>query len=130
MKITTDLLKKLGACQTGIGFMVRNNLEGYDWDMLDKIEGDYKNFIGWLKYYKGIKLENNKLTYSNKYGNSGEHTYDDNGNLLTYKDSEGYWEKYTYDKNGNRLTYKDSEGFSKEYTYDDNGNQLTYKRNY
>ena len=101
MRITKKILKKLNACQDGIDFMVRNNLEGYDWDKIDAIEGDYKSFISWLRGFKNLKFVDDKLTYKNSYGRSKEFTYDEKGNKLTYKNSSGFSEEYTYErKNG------------------------------
>jgi len=76
MKITKDLLKKLNACKGGIDFMVRNNLEGYDWDKIDAIEGDYKSFISWLRGFKDLKFVDNQLTYKGSNGYSREYTYE------------------------------------------------------
>ena len=76
-------------------------------------------------YNKNGTLRYKFYTYLN--GDSGESTYDSNGNKLTYKDSNGDSYECTYDSNGNVLTHKDSRGFSYEYTRDSNGNELTFK---
>ena len=119
MKITIDLLKKMRASQEAIDFVVRNGLEGYPWEKLDEIEGDYKGHIGWLKKHKQLKYEGNKLTYKGVFGDLEEYTYNDKGNLLSYRNSDGFFEEYIYDDKGKLLTRNSNEDFSEEHTYDD-----------
>ena len=42
-KVTKDVLEKLEACEEGIKFFVKNDLEGFPVDRIKDIEGDQSN---------------------------------------------------------------------------------------
>lgn len=50
-KINAALLKHINACNNGIDFFVRNNLEGLPvlYVKINTISGDFGNYVLWLK---------------------------------------------------------------------------------
>jgi YD repeat-containing protein len=151
--ITTDLLKKLGACEDAIEFIKDFKLEGYPFDKLDKIKGDYHSYIRWIKRLENIKIENNVLSYvENEVLDEltfNELTFDDKGNLIRNRNDEYYDERYVYDGNnlifeymhdekaseqcitvmGKDIKYKSTNNSYHLIEYDDNNNEVFTKDN-
>ena len=130
MKITTDLLRKIKACNRAVN-MFNNTTDLHDIDITTINEitvGNYDLFndIAWLQRKLKNHFKLKKLTLVDSTGHSETYTYDDKGNMLTRVDSYGYSNTYTYDDKGNMLTFVTSNGYSGTYTYDENGNKLTF----
>ena len=101
MKITKNLLKKLGCCEDGIAkFINTKELHNLDSDIKSIIIKDDKNMFNDFVFFL------NKINV---------HIVDS----IKYENSTGYWEEYTYDDKGNKIKYENSYGYFKEYTYDD-----------
>jgi len=131
MKITTDYLKAIKACDGAI-VMFNNTPELHSVNIEKPIEiitRDISLFshISWLVHKLKGKLPVSKLTFKNSSGYTVEYTYDKRGKVLTYKNSNGFSYEYTYDEKGNELTYKESKGNLYEYTYDERRKALIYK---
>ena len=47
--LTVEYLTNHKACQDGIDFALRNCLIGFPLNQLDAIEGDYENYVKWLR---------------------------------------------------------------------------------
>ncbi len=152
MILTKKLLIQWNACQDGIDFCERNNLFGFDLSKIDEINGDYRQFIGWLKTEYLIKREydfnincikeyhdnffitseydqnNNKIKEEYSNGKWTKYEYDEHGNKIKEEYSNGYWKKWTYDKHNNKLSSNDY-NTKLEWTYDHHGNKLSQSRN-
>ncbi len=112
-KITAALLKHINACDNGIDFFVRNNLEGLPVQSINLVSGDFGNYVLWLKEKlpQIIEIkEENVPPYTHtpkplkKNGREITRVYDDRGNVLKFTntiiDEEGkvniYEEEYDY----------------------------------
>ncbi len=87
MKITTDLLRKIKACNRAVN-MFNNTTELHDIDITTINEitvGDNDLFydITWLQEKLKNHFKLKKLTYVYSTGYSETYTYDDKGNILT-----------------------------------------------
>jgi len=122
-KITEELLKKQDACMEEIEFFKRNKLYLFNFDYVNKIEGDYKRYFNLIKdkiqNYKYDK-NNNKIEHKYSNGNIETWKYDENNNLIEHKNSNGCIISYKYDKNNNMLEYRDSNGYIETWKYDGN----------
>ena len=123
MKITTELLRKIKACNKAVN-KFNNTIDLHDIDITTINEitvGDNDLFydIAWLQEKLKNHFKLKKLTRVYSYGYSETYTYDDKGNKLTSVDSDGYSKTYTYDDKGNMLTRVDSKGCYQKYTYDE-----------
>jgi hypothetical protein len=133
IKITENTLKQLNACQEGIDFFNRNNLEGFKFNEIDKIKGDFEGIISWFDDFTIAQTDenNNILKYETKIRDLSLpiHTevsleLDDIGNVLkrlsvlknteTNKILETKDTTYTY-KN-NILIYKETKLKPNEFT--------------
>ena len=101
MMFTEVTLISIGACKDAIEFCKRNNLFNDNKKIKDlNIEGDFNNYVYWLKSRDKWKFE-----------------YDDKGNLI--KETNSYGEEYKWE-------YKDSE--DKFELYEDDKLILTFYR--
>ena len=136
MKMTLEYLKKHDACQAGIDFAINNKLINFPLEKLDKVKGDFNEFISWLKNEQTIIKEydknNNLIYYKNsngreKNGREKWKEYDENNNLIHCKYSDGseYWQEY--DESNNLIHYKDSNGVEEWKEYDENNNLIHFK---
>jgi YD repeat-containing protein len=136
--VNEETLTALDACEEGKKWFLRN-IGSLDVCLIEKIEGDYDEYIEWLSYnYTDENIQRVLQRIDPEYADGSylSHTsedccvktYDENGNVLTYSNSfdGNSWTK-TYDENGNALTHKDYRGYSWSKTYDENGNALTRK---
>ena len=110
MKITTDLLRKIKACNRAVN-MFNNTTELHDIDITTINEitvGDNNLFydITWLQEKLKNHFKLKKLTCVTSTGYSETYTYDDKGNMLTCVDSNGNRVKYTYDKKYDLTNFK------------------------
>lgn len=49
MKITSEILKLIGACEHGITWLQKNGLEGFPLNRINEIQGDHEKFVAWIK---------------------------------------------------------------------------------
>ena len=128
--VTIKLLKQLDACKDIIKFIELNKLEGFPFNRLDEIKGDYIGYIQWIRSFEKIQFdEKGNLTYS-KNSNDYEkrYKYDEKGNLTNFKHSrklDFFYEKWLeiFDERGNMIHNKDSRGNEERYIveYYENG---------
>ena len=106
-RVTVEGLKKISACDSAIGFVERNNLEGFPIELLDQVEGDYNSYISWLK---------------NSLKNRWE--YDSHGNMVKriYPDGDEY--RLEYDAHGNEIKIIFPDGDEHRWEYDSHGNMI------
>lgn len=126
MLLTKQLLENFNACEDGIKFCEQNQLFGFDLDRIEEVEGDYNDFIHWVKYTiinNHIKLDShgNRIEIINGDGWL-KNQYDEQNNLIIEEEDTGYWCRYEYDSNNNMLKQYTSTGFCVTLTYDDNNN--------
>jgi len=99
-------LESLNACSDAIDFVERNNLVGFPVDRLNEVEGDYKDYVSWLKSELSTRRE-----------------YDSNGNKTLEVDPDGSECRYEYDSNGNKTLEVNPDGGEYRWEYDSNGNK-------
>ena len=120
-------LESLNACPDAIDFVERNNLVGFPLDRLDEVEGDYGEYVQWLKKGLSTRREydsNGNMTLRvNPDGDEYRYEYDSNGNKTLEVDPDGSECRYEYDSNGNMTLMVDPDGDECRYEYDSNGNK-------
>ncbi len=148
--VTLELLEKLEACQRGVDFFRRNNLEGFPLNRLHEVEGANGSDISWLIYTLKAaekweydkngnvtkKVFPNGSVYKYEYDQDGNMTkkvlpngsawsseYDLNGNKVKEEDSDGNVTEFEYDQDGNVTKRVDWDGDVWKYEYDQNGNK-------
>ena len=107
--LNIELLKSLNACQSGIDFVKKANLEGFPLNKLDQVVGDHGGFVDWLK----IELKTDR-----EYNEQG---------LMTKKiDPWGDVYQYEYNEQGlkTKEIYPSGRVYQWEYKFNDN-NKLT-----
>lgn len=107
--LNIEFLKSLNACESGIDFVKRANLEGFPLDLLDQVEGDHNDFVSWLREQLKSVREYNSQGLMTKHvtpnGNVHLYEYNEQG-LMTKKVSPlgaVYTWEYEFDNQG-RLT--------------------------
>lgn len=117
--ITASLLKHIKACELGIDFFVRNNLEGISTDKIETSYGDFSNFISWLKERKELIESINeedinpyqyKIKNRKKDGKYIKRKYDGNNNVVHFSNT-------VIDDNNNEIVYVEE----RNYFYKPNG---------
>jgi YD repeat-containing protein len=127
MLLSKQLLKNLQACDTGIAFCERNQLFGFDLDLLHTVTGDYHFFVSWLRDNLGENEFDNNENRIKRVNGSDQPTlwvYDDNRNLLSYTNGSIH-ELYTYNEFGKLSTFVDRTK-SKTFKYDDDQNMVRF----
>ena len=71
MKLTLEYLEQHDACQSGIDFAQRNGLIGQEID-LDKVEGDWNEFVEWLRTRPHLEFDHNGNRTRQVYLNGNE----------------------------------------------------------
>ena len=106
--LNIELLKSLDACESGINFVKRANLEGFPLSKLDQVEGDYDGFVHWLRQeLKTVRVYNDQGLMTkrvNPLGDVYRYKYNDKG-LITkevYPSGDVYEYEYEFD-NKDRL---------------------------
>lgn len=99
--ITLEWLKQRKAPKECLEFFERNKLEGFPVDGLGEIEGDFNNFVWWVKCVLDCKFEYNK-----------------HGNVITEIVSSGYFVKHEYDKQGNKTKEIHPSGHTYQWKYE------------
>jgi len=122
MKLNREMLLKVKACKEGIDFCERNKLFGFPLDRLGEVQGDYINFVKWLKD-RTFDSNNNLIRVDKSTGFWETYQYDENGNRIRVDSCNGDWIKYQYDQNNNEIRYDYSSGYWVTTQYDQNGNQ-------
>ena len=113
MKINYKLLKKFGACQSGIGKFV-NTFGTFE---IPKnvseiiIKGDDNSDASW--FIDKLKPKNCIVKFEKSNGYWETNTYDDNNNLIKFENSDGYWYTKTYNDNNNLIKVEKSDGVPK-----------------
>ena len=123
MILSKDILKRAGACASGIKFCETNKLLGFPLSRLNEITGDHDGFVKWLKQ-RTFDIHGNviRVDYSNK--SWATYQYDSNNNLIRIEDSDDYWETNQYDLNNNLIRFHDSNGLWRTHQYDTNNNLI------
>ena len=120
-------LESLNACSDAIDFVERNNLVGFPLDRLDEVEGDYGDYVSWLKSELSTRREydsnGNKILLVYPSGRETRYEYDYNGNMTLQVDPDGSETRYEYDSNGNMTLMVDPYGSEYRWEYDSNGNR-------
>ena len=122
--LNIEFLKSLNACEEGIDFVKRANLEGFPLDLLDQVEGDHKGFVGWLReqlrsdvYYNNQGLMVRIVDY---YSNVREYEYNAEG-LITKEVTPWCVYKYEYNAEGLMTKRIYPTGNVCEYEYNEQG---------
>ena len=110
MKLTLEFLNKHNACSESVDFLTRNNLLGLDVD-LEKVEGDYKGWIGWLKSLPTVSFDNNGNKIKDVYPNGDTCTYEynDHGNMIKEVYPDGDTWTYVYIIEGHPIIIKEND---------------------
>ena len=126
--LNIEFLKSLQACQSGIDFVKRANLEGFPLSKLDQVEGDYNGFVDWLRQeLKTVRVYNDQGLMTKKVYPSGyvcEYEYNDQG--LKTKEVYPSGGVYEYEYNDQGLMNKEVYPWSDRYEYEfDNQGRLS-----
>ena len=99
--LNIEFLKSLNACESGIDFVKRANLEGFPLDLLDQVEGDHNDFVSWLReQLKSVREYNSQGLMTKHVTHSGEvYEYNDQGLMTKMVNSYGVYE-YEYNDQG------------------------------
>lgn len=135
MILTKELLHQCGACENGIDFCERNKLFGFDLDRIDDIQGDYEDYIAWIRstiinenwiYDQHGNLIKEKLDNNVIFNYTGGietiSIFDERGNKISDKAPDGWWVNYEYDERNNRTMREYSDGKITKWFYNDNNN--------
>ena len=84
--INKEFLERNNACKDGKEWWLRNGLENFPLNRLNEIEGDYKDYIHWLKTLPLCE-------------------YDSRDNLIKETDPDGSIWTYEYDSQNNLIKH-------------------------
>ena len=130
--LNIELLKSLDACESGIDFVKRANLEGFPLSKLDQVEGDYNGFVDWLRQeLKTVRVYNDQGLMTkrvNPLGRVYEYEYKDQGVMTKRVNPLGDVYRYEYNDQGLMTKEVLHSGGVREYEY--NGQGLMTKEVY
>ncbi len=106
MIYTKKWLEERGLSGDVVDWWLRNKLD-QEYINLDKIKGDYRSYIDWLRDARRVIVE-----------------YDDNNNMTKRTHPDGGVYLYEYDSNNNMTKKVYPSGNTYLYEYDDNGNMV------
>ena len=89
IRLTEKVLDQLNACESSTTFIKRNKLEGFPFERISEIKGDYKGYVSWISNIKDITENGNIIYYKDSDGNEYWNEYDGNNNLIHWKNSKG-----------------------------------------
>ena len=123
--LNIEFLKSLQACQSGIDFVKRANLEGFPLSKLDQVEGDYNGFVDWLRQeLKTVRVYNDQGLMTKKVYPSGyvcEYEYNDQGLMTKQVYPWGRVREYEYNDQGLMTKEVNTYCGVNEYEYNDQG---------
>lgn len=100
LRLTEKLLHQLDACESGIEFCNKFNLIGFPIDRLHEIDGDFKDYIEWLRSFDFNSLK-----------------FDDNGNLISFLQNNTLYQR-VYEQYNNLIEIIYPVGSRSKYEYD------------
>ncbi len=101
LRLTEKLLHQLDACDAGIEFCNKFNLFGFPIDRLHEIDGDFKEYIEWLRSFDYDSFK-----------------FDDNGNLISFLQNKTLYQR-VYDQYNNLIEIIYPVGNRVKYEYDE-----------
>ena len=122
--LNIELLKSLDACESGINFVKRANLEGFPLSKLDQVEGDYDGFVHWLRQeLKTVRVYNDQGLMTkrvNPLGRVCEYEYNDQGLMTKRVNPLGDVYRYKYNDKGliTKEVYPSGDVYEYEYEFD------------
>ena len=122
--LNIEFLKSLNACQTGIDFVKAANLEGFPLEMLDQVEGDYQDFVDWLREELKTEREYNDQGLITKLVHPDwgiQYEYNDQGLMTKQVTPSGRIHQWEYNDKGLKTKEVGPEGgvYQWRYEFDD-----------